>query len=338
MLKSIAAGVLLVLAACAAPTGSSTTPGRPGAAPAVHTIADVTIEEFDVPRGAGPHDVAPATDGTVWYTAQSAGQLGRLNPATGETHQIPLGRGSAPHGVIVGPDGAAWVTDGGQNAIVRVDGTTEEVTVFPLPGSNANLNTSTFDANGTLWFTGQNGIYGRLTPSVGQVDVWSAPRGAGPYGIVTTPSGSVYFASLAGNYVGKIETSTAEVAVLDPPTPRQGSRRVWSDSSGVIWSSQWNAGQVARYRPDTGEWSEWKLPGRNPQAYAVYVDDRDGVWLSDFGSNSLVRFNPGDETFDVFPIPTPNAMVRQLLGRPGEVWGAESGQDKLIRVLLAQTQ
>jgi virginiamycin B lyase len=83
-----------------------------------------------------------------------------LNPATGETHHIPLGQGSAPHGVVVGPDGAAWVTDSGLNAIVRVDPTTEEVDTYPLPADSgyANLNTATFDANGVLWFTGQSGI------------------------------------------------------------------------------------------------------------------------------------------------------------------------------------
>ena len=91
------------------------------------------IRYYDVPQGALPHDVAPAPDGTVWYTAQSQGALGRLDPQTGSTKQIALGEGSAPHGVIIGPDGAAWVTDGGLNAIVRVDQKTEEVKVFPLP-------------------------------------------------------------------------------------------------------------------------------------------------------------------------------------------------------------
>ena len=79
------------------------------------------VTEYAVPAGSGPHDVAPAADGTVWYTAQAAGKLGRLDPATGKVTEVPLGDGSAPHGVIVGPDGAAWVTDGGLNAIVRVD-------------------------------------------------------------------------------------------------------------------------------------------------------------------------------------------------------------------------
>src|ERR671931_708027 len=92
-----------------------------------------SVQEYPVPAGSHPHDVAPAPDGGVWFTAQSAGYLGWLNPTTGEVRQIPLGPGSAPHGVIVGPDGAAWITDGGQNAIVRVD-LSDAVQVYPLPG------------------------------------------------------------------------------------------------------------------------------------------------------------------------------------------------------------
>jgi virginiamycin B lyase len=112
---------------------------------------------------------------------------------------------------------------------------------------------------------------------------------------------------------------------------------VWSDSDGIIWVSEWNAGQVAMYNPTDNSWREWKLPGNNPQAYAVYVDDQDIVWLSDFGGNSLVRFDPTSETFTTFELPSPSGQVRQILGKPGEIWGAESGADKLI-VIKANTQ
>jgi virginiamycin B lyase len=95
--------------------------------------ADPVIKEFSVPPGTHPHDVAPAANGSVWYTAQRSGDLGLLNPLTGKTHHISLGQKSAPHGVIVGPDGAPWITDGGLNAILRVDPKTENVTLFPLP-------------------------------------------------------------------------------------------------------------------------------------------------------------------------------------------------------------
>lgn len=291
------------------------------------------IEEYPVPAGSRPHDVAPAADGTsVWYTAQRLGELGILDPETGETRHIPLGAGSAPHGVIVGPDDAAWITDGGLNAIVRVDAATEEVTVYPLPGSapRANLNTAAFDGDGILWFTGQNGIYGRLDPETGDMDVFNAPRGRGPYGITATPDGEIYYASLAGSYIGQVDRETGEVTVLEPPTANQGARRVWSDSMGRIWVSEWNSGNVSVYDPETEEWQTWKLPGEGSHAYAVYVDDQDIVWLSDFGNNAMVRFDPTTEEFTVLPLPSPSGDVRQILGRPGEVWGGESGADKLM--------
>jgi virginiamycin B lyase len=300
-----------------------------GAAPLAGQPA---IQEYALPAGSGPHDVAPASDGGVWFTAQAAGYLGWLDPASGDVRQIPLGDHSAPHGVIRGPDGAAWVTDGGQNAIVRVDPQTSGVHVFPLPiQRNADLNTSIFDRNGTLWFTGQAGYYGRLDPSSGEVRVFDAPRGPGPYGIMTTPDGSrVVYASLAGSHVAEINLETGEATPVDPPTPGQGARRVWSDSHGIMWVSEWNAGQLGRYDPVSGDWKEWRLPGNRPQAYAVYVDEQDGVWLSDWGSNAIVHFDPSTEAFEQFPMPQRNADIRQINGRPGEVWAAESGLNKLV--------
>lgn len=293
------------------------------------------VREYPVPAGARPHDVAPARDGGVWYTAQGSGELGWLNPKTGKTRHTPLGGGSAPHGVIVGPDGAPWITDGGLNAIVRVDPGTRQMTRFPLPASAgyANLNTATFDRRGVLWFTGQSGIYGRLDPEVGRVRVFRAPRGEGPYGITTTPSGDVYYASLAGSHLAKIDVRTGKATVLRPPTKEQGARRAWSDSHGRIWVSEWNVGKLGQYDPGRRRWREWRLPGAHPMPYAVYVDDRDKVWLSDFGSNALVRFDPVTSRFTRVPLPSADAAVRQILGRPGEVWGAESGTDKLVVVL-----
>src|SRR5271169_2802832 len=173
--------------------------------------AKMEMRTFPVLAGAGAHDVYPVPDGTVWLTGQSAGKLGRLDARSGKSDLIALGPGAAPHGVIVGPDGAAWVTEGGQNAIARVDPATRAVTLFPLPKErrNANLNTATFDHQGVLWFTGQNGVYGRLDPQSGAMAVFDAPRGTGPYGIATTPDGQVFFASLAGSYLGRIDLETA---------------------------------------------------------------------------------------------------------------------------------
>ncbi|HEY6334430.1 MAG TPA: lyase [Alphaproteobacteria bacterium] len=295
--------------------------------------ADYTMQAFPLPEGAEPHDVYPAPDGTVWYTAQRAGALGHLDPKTGKVTLIPLGENAAPHGVIVGPDGAPWITDGGLNSIVRVDPQTQKVDVYKLPphGNDlANLNTATFDRRGILWFTGQNGVYGVLDPRTGGMQVYDAPKGVGPYGMTTTPEGAVFYASLAGSYLGRIDIDSGAAKVIEPPTHDQGARRVWSDSKGGVWVSEWNAGQVARYDSISGAWQGWKLPGAHPQPYAIYVDEQDKVWLSDWGANAILRFDPVKQTFETFALPRRDANIRQMAGRKGEVWAAESGTDYLV--------
>jgi virginiamycin B lyase len=270
--------VLLLGPACGG-SGSGGTRREAGetAGPAASAPA-ASLERFPVPGGSGPHDVAPAPDGTVWFTAQAKGVLGRLDPATGRVTEVPLGQGSGPHGVIVGPDGAAWVTDPGLNAVLRVDPVSQEVKRFALPPERAGavVHTATFDRRGTLWFTGNAGVYGRLDPATGNMQVFDAPRGPGPYGITATPDGTVWYASLAGNHIARVDPATGQATVIEPPTPGQGARRIWSDS--------------------------------------------------------LVRFDPATEAFSSHPLPDNPGNVRQILGRPGEVWGAESAADALVRL------
>jgi virginiamycin B lyase len=216
------------------------------ALPASPAVAD-DVHYFNVPKGDHPHDVATAPDGTVCYTGQHAGVLGRLDPGTGQIDRVPLGEGSKPHGVIIGPDGAAWITDSGLNAIVRVDPATREVKTWKLPAdrANANLNTAAFDGQGRIWFTGQSGIYGRLDPKSGEMRVWDAPKRVGPYGITATPDGAIYYVSLAGSFLGKPNLDTGETTVIEPKTPKAGTRRVWPDSKGRLWVSEWNAGNLS---------------------------------------------------------------------------------------------
>jgi virginiamycin B lyase len=212
------------------------------------------VQYFNVPQGDHPHDVAPAPDGTVWYTGQRAGVLGRLDPNTGQVERIPLGQGSAPHGVIIGPDGA------------------------------------------------------------------------------------IYYVSLAGSFLGKPDLDSGETSVIEPQTPKAGTRRVWSDSKGRLWVSEWNAGNLSVYDPASQTWEVYKLPGDSPHAYAVYVDGKDKVWVSDFGANAILQFDPETKNFASFPSDMPDAAVRQLNGRQGEVWGAESATDRLVVIRTGEKQ
>ena len=283
------------------------------------------------PERTGIHDVAPASDRGVWFSAQASGHLGWFDPASGKTELVALGRGSSPHGVIQGPDKAAWLTDGGQNAIVRVGWPDRAVKVYPLPAGSprANLNTCAFDGRGDLWFTGQNGVLGKVDVRTGQVTARQSPRGHGPYGICATPSGDIWYCSLAQSFIAKIDARSGESTIHEPPTRNQGARRVWSDSKGRIWVSEWNSGNLSVFDPQAGKWAQWKLPGSSPRAYAVYVDDKDMVWVSDWGGNAMFSFDPRSEKFERYPMPRDGANIRQILGRPGEVWLPESGTEHI---------
>jgi virginiamycin B lyase len=299
--------------------------------PQAQAAATLQSWPLGTPRRTGIHDVAPAPDGGVWFTAQRSGELGWFDPKTARVELIALGRESAPHGVVQGPDRAAWITDGGQNAIVRVGWPGRDVRVLPLPAGTpwANLNTSTFDHDGDLWFTGQGGWVGKLAVKTGQVTVRQAPRGAGPYGICTTPQGDVWWCSLAGSFIAKLDRKTGDSAIVEPPTPRQGARRIWSDSRGTLWVSEWNSGQLSAYDPVKKTWRTHRLPGAAPRTYAVWVDEHDHPWVSDFGSNAVLRFDPGSDRFERHALARESAEVREIQGRPGEVWLPESGTETI---------
>ncbi|MFA6032047.1 MAG: lyase [Myxococcota bacterium] len=308
--------------------------GRAAATAPAAAGTKFNVTYFDVPAIKGARDVTDAGDGTIWVCGQRNGTLGRFDPRSGQLKVVELGQGAAPHGVIRGPDGAAWVTEGGQNAIARVDDKTHKVDLFKLPAERgrANLNTGVFDRNGILWFTGQNGIIGRFDPKTAKMEIKDAPGGPGAYGITLTPSGEAWYASLAGNHIAQINTGTFEITVVEPPTPGQGARRVWSDSKNRVWVSEWNSGNVSAYDTLSGTWKTWKLPGNRPRTYSVYVDDADKVWLTDFSANAIVHFDPVTEAFTGFPSDKAGANVRQMDGRTGEAWGGESGNDRLVRI------
>jgi streptogramin lyase len=279
--NALAAALLLVVAcqsatspAPTAPAATATSqpavsgspaPAASSAASAATAALTFSVQTFPVPRGAGPHDVAPASDGGVWYSGQQNGTLGWLDPATGQVTEVDLGARSAPHGVISGPDGAAWVTDPGRNALVRVEPGTFKVTSYPIPASagDISVHTAVFDHDGVLWFTGQRGYVGRMDPASRSIDVIAAPRGAGPYGITVTPSNDVYFASLQQSYLGAVDRERTSIEVLEPPTADAGVRRAWSDTEGRVWISEWNAGQLGMYDPATRASAEpprWPTP------------------------------------------------------------------------------
>ena len=61
------------------------------------------------------------------------------------------------------------------------------------------------------------------------------------------------------------------------------------------------------------------------------MDERDIIWVSDFSANAVLSFDSKVEKFTGSYVGSgEGANVRQILGRPGEVWLPESGTDRLM--------
>ena len=166
------------------------------------------------------------------------------------------------------------------------------------------------------------------------MQVWDAPRGNGPYGIALTPQGTVWYVSLAGNYLAEIDRTTRHAAHRRAADAAAGRAPRVVRQPGTAVDQRMEQRQRLHARPaSTGagrSWKKWKLPGERPRCYSVYVDDRDAVWLTDFAANAIVRFDPKTETFLSFPSDKSGANVRQMAGRPGEAWGGEFGTNRLV--------
>jgi catechol 2,3-dioxygenase-like lactoylglutathione lyase family enzyme len=67
--------------------------------------------------------------------------------------------------------------------------------------------------------------------------------------------------------VAQIDTGSGRARVVEPPTKEQGARRVWADSQGRLWVSEWNAGKLAAYDP--------MLRSMRLNHVALTVSDRD---------------------------------------------------------------
>ena len=90
------------------------------------------VQEYPVPAGSRPHDVAPAADGrSVWYTAQGPVTSACWIRHRGEPADPARGRVGSPRRDRR-PRRGPWVTDGGLNAIVQVDPAPRRWTL-PLP-------------------------------------------------------------------------------------------------------------------------------------------------------------------------------------------------------------
>jgi virginiamycin B lyase len=251
-----------------------------------------------LPYGVGPHGLTADSSGNIWFTAQLAGYVGKLDPNTGETveYRMPDASARDPHTPIFDQKGTLW---------------------FTLQNSD---------------------MVGRIVPSSGEVKVVRVPTAdSQPYGIVVNTMGVPFFVELTGGRVASIDPDTMRVHEFPLPHAGTMPRRIALTSDDVVWYTDYGRGYLGRLDPRSGKTTEWATPsgaGPDSQPYAIAAVGN-VVWYVETGvnPNMVVRFDPTVEKFQTWPIPSGGGVVRHMVAAPdGSLWLACSAVDRLARV------
>jgi virginiamycin B lyase len=130
------------------------------------------------------------------------------------------------------------------------------------------------------------------------------------------------------------------LSMWDPKTekwttfkPPNNVRRVTIDSKGMIWLCEYFANAFVKLNPDTGKFTEYKLPLKYGNPYEIAADASDNIWLENAAYNSFVRFDTKTKKFTYFPYPDPKVHTEKVeFDNNGTMWSslpAGIGQPRL---------
>lgn len=285
----------------------------------------VQITEYEVPTPKSrPHDPALAPDGSLWYTAQGANKLGRLDPKTGEFKEYSLKTaGSGPHGLVADAVGNIWFTAISGGYVGKLDPKSGEISEYrPSGGAEIDPHTPVFDHDGILWFTNEETNYiGRLDPKTGKMTLTELPtQHAVPYGIVILQNNTPFFCEFGTNKLATIDPRTLTIHEHTLPAASARPRRLALAPDGTIFYSDYARGYLGHFDSASGKLlKEWASPGgAESEPYGIAITNDGEVWYSESGvtPNTLVRFDPKSESFSSKEIPSGGGVVRNMVATP----------------------
>lgn len=267
----------------------------------------------------GPHSLAQGEDGRFWITNALSSTLMSFDPKTHAYETFSFDEPVLyPHTVRIDRKGIVWFTAAVSNKIVRFDPKTETSTVIQLPHNGfARWLGDVFTpialaVFGKLWPT--KNLPAKLSPHR-----WSQGRYFAnlPYGIDVHPKdGSIWYAKLFANKIGRIDPETLEIVEYD--TPVSGPRRPRFDRDGILWIPAFDASALLRFDPATLKFENIALPVLGPKEYetpyALNVHPQTGeVWITSNMSDRVLRYDPRGKSFIAYPSPTRVTWLRDMV-------------------------
>lgn len=264
----------------------------------------------------GPHSLAQTRDGRLWVTNALSSSLVSFDPRSHAFKRYDLGHTHLyPHTIRVDANDKIWFTVVLSNEVVRFDPVTEKFTVIGLPHNGFWRAMTDWLLPAVVkiagWFPNHD-LHNQLSPHK-WADLGHTILNF-PYGIDVNPvDGSIWYAKLYLNKIGRIDPKT--LAVTEYDTPMKGPRRPRFGKDGKLWIPAFDDSGLMAYDTRAGTWQTWKLPLLAPNEYevpyALNVHPVTGdVWITSNMSDRWFRFVPATQTFITYPSPTRVTWLR----------------------------
>lgn len=169
------------------------------------------------------------------------------------------------------------------------------------------------DAQGRVWFVGQNGNYvAYLDAATGRFKRYEIDAGTNPHNLVVE-KGMVWFTGNRNNRLVRLDPATGKLTTYMIPdsTVRDPHTITFDRKSGVAWFTAQNAGTVGRFDPATGKFRLWKT-GSNSRPYGIVLDSKGRPWFDLFGTNKLGTIDPQTLELKQFTLPSDRTRPRRI--------------------------
>lgn len=301
--------------------------------PALEAAADtVDIREWLVPwENSGPTGATVDAGGRVWFVGENDHYVANFSPDTGEFNRYDLRKGTAPTALVVDANRTIWFSSSKRRHIGSLNPSTGRIVEFAMPDKKAKDPMSiALDQSGDIWFTVESSNFiGRLNTTDGDVDLIPLPtKKVRPHGIVLSRDGSVWAAAAGQNLLLRVSQPGMSITEIRTPNENSRFRRIVATSDNKIWYADYELGNLGRYNPQNGEFTEWALPGgSDSRPHGMAVDKNDRIWIVETGRepNTLIGFDTETESFlTQTDIPSGAGSVSHMhyYEAAGEIWFA----------------
>jgi virginiamycin B lyase len=169
------------------------------------------------------------------------------------------------------------------------------------------------DAEGRVWFVGQQGNYVAYMES--RTKRWrryEIDAGTNPHNLVVE-KGMVWFTGNRNGRLVKLDPASGKLTTYRLPdsTVRDPHTIVFDPRTGIAWFTAQNSDAVGRFDPATGGFRFWKTGARS-RPYGIVLDSRGRPWFDLFGTNKLASIDPRTMELTEHVLPAADAHPRRI--------------------------